>query len=70
MSTAARVAPTFPDSIFRAYDIRGVVPKTLTAETAYWIATLPPHVNITQLEIMPTCQGYGPLIIKRTPPAA
>ncbi len=31
------VAPTFPDSIFRAYDIRGVVPKTLTAETAYWI---------------------------------
>ncbi|MBN2990760.1 phosphomannomutase/phosphoglucomutase [Pseudomonas cedrina subsp. fulgida] len=37
MSTAARVAPTFPDSIFRAYDIRGVVPKTLTAETAYWI---------------------------------
>ena len=37
MSTAARVAPTFPDSIFRAYDIRGVVPKTLTAESAYWI---------------------------------
>ena len=37
MSTAARVVPTFPDSIFRAYDIRGVVPKTLTAETAYWI---------------------------------
>jgi len=37
MSTAARVAPTFPDSIFRAYDVRGVVPKTLTAETAYWI---------------------------------
>jgi len=37
MSNAARVAPTFPDSIFRAYDIRGVVPKTLTAETAYWI---------------------------------
>lgn len=37
MSNAARVAPSFPDSIFRAYDIRGVVPKTLTAETAYWI---------------------------------
>ena len=37
MSNAAPVAPTFPDSIFRAYDIRGVVPKTLTAETAYWI---------------------------------
>jgi 3-hydroxy acid dehydrogenase/malonic semialdehyde reductase len=35
------------------------------AETAYWIATLPPHVNINQIEMMPTCQGYGPLNIKR-----
>ena len=26
--------------------------------------------SVTQLEIMPTCQGYGPLNIKRTPPAA
>lgn len=43
MSTAARVAPTFPDSIFRAYDIRGVVPKTLTAETAYWIGRAIAH---------------------------
>ena len=49
----------------------GTVPLTAEdiAETIYWIATLPPHVNITQLEIMPTCQGYGPLNIKRTPPA-
>ncbi len=37
MSSPASVAPKFPDSIFRAYDIRGVVPETLTAETAYWI---------------------------------
>ncbi len=37
MSSPASVPPHFPDSIFRAYDIRGVVPKTLTAETAYWI---------------------------------
>ncbi|AZC21551.1 phosphomannomutase/phosphoglucomutase [Pseudomonas sp. MC042] len=37
MSTAAKVAPKLPDSIFRAYDIRGVVPETLNAETAYWI---------------------------------
>ncbi|MFS2018123.1 SDR family oxidoreductase [Massilia sp. CT11-108] len=35
------------------------------AETAYWVATLPPHVNINQIEMMPTCQGYGPLNIKR-----
>ncbi|MQU04558.1 phosphomannomutase/phosphoglucomutase [Pseudomonas helleri] len=37
MSSPASVAPKFPDTIFRAYDIRGVVPQTLTAETAYWI---------------------------------
>lgn len=37
MTSPASVAPKFPDSIFRAYDIRGVVPQTLTAETAYWV---------------------------------
>lgn len=37
MNTPAKVAPKFPDSIFRAYDIRGTVPEFLNAETAYWI---------------------------------
>lgn len=54
MSTAI-VAPKFPDSIFRAYDIRGVVGDTLSAETAYWIgraigsqslAQGEPHVSV------------------------
>ena len=36
------------------------------AETAYWIATLPAHINVNRIEMMPTCQGYGPLNIKRT----
>jgi NADP-dependent 3-hydroxy acid dehydrogenase YdfG len=35
------------------------------AATAYWIATLPPHINVNQIELMPTCQGPGPLAIKR-----
>lgn len=39
------------------------------ADTAYWIATLPPHVNINYIEMMPTCQGFGPLNIKRNPQA-
>ena len=43
--------------------------QPLTAEdianTAYWIATLPAHININQIEMMPTCQGFGPLTIKR-----
>ena len=38
------------------------------ADTAYWIATLPAHVNINHLEMMPICQGYGPLAIKRKLP--
>src|SRR5690606_8382691 len=37
MSNPAQVPPKFPDSIFRAYDIRGTVPEFLNAETAYWL---------------------------------
>ncbi|WP_024666722.1 phosphomannomutase/phosphoglucomutase [Pseudomonas syringae] len=37
MNSPASVAPILPDTIFRAYDIRGVVGDTLSAETAYWI---------------------------------
>ena len=46
----------------------GTTPLTAEdiANTAYWIATLPAHVNINRIEMMPTCQGYGPLNIKRT----
>ena len=46
----------------------GTVPLTAEdiAETAWWIATLPPHININQLELMPTCQGYGSIAIKRS----
>lgn len=45
----------------------GTVPLTAKdiAETAYWIATLPAHVNINYIEMMPTCQGFGPFAIKR-----
>ena len=45
----------------------GTVPLTADdiAESAYWIATLPPHVNINYLEMMPTCQGFSPFTIKR-----
>ena len=45
----------------------GTVPLTAAdiAATAYWIATLPPHININQLEMMPTCQGFSPFNIKR-----
>ena len=46
----------------------GTVPLTAEdiANTAFWVATLPAHININRIEMMPTCQGYGPLNIKRT----
>jgi 3-hydroxy acid dehydrogenase / malonic semialdehyde reductase len=33
------------------------------AEIAYFVATLPEHVNINSLEVMPTCQAWGPFAI-------
>lgn len=38
------------------------------AETVFWAATQPPHVNINRIELMPTTQAPGPLIVHRTPP--
>lgn len=35
------------------------------AETIWWVAARPAHVNITALEIMPTCQSHGPLRIHK-----
>ena len=46
----------------------GTVPLTAEdiAEAAAWAIGLPPHMNINRMEIMPTCQAPGPLVIKRT----
>ena len=35
------------------------------AEAVAWIVNLPPHVNIDRVEMMPTCQGPGPTVVKR-----
>lgn len=45
----------------------GTVPLTAVdiANTAYWIATLPTHINVNYIEMMPTCQGFSPFTIKR-----
>ena len=46
---------------------QGTQPLTAAdvAEAAYWVATLPPHININGIEMMPTCQGFSPFTIKR-----
>ena len=35
------------------------------AEATYWITTLPAHVNINTLAMMPTAQAFGPLAVHR-----
>lgn len=35
------------------------------AETVHWVTHLPPHVNINVVSMMPTCQAFGPLTVKR-----
>ena len=45
----------------------GTVPLNAVdiADTAFWIASLPAHININYIEMMPTCQGFSPFTIKR-----
>ena len=54
------------DAAAKVYE--GTQPLTAEdiADTAYWIATLPAHININRIEMMPTCQGFAGLAIKRT----
>ena len=35
------------------------------AEAVAWVVGLPPHMNVNRMELMPTCQGPGPFVIKR-----
>jgi len=46
----------------------GTTPLTAEdiAETISWILSLPQHVNINRVEMMPTCQAAGGLTVKRT----
>jgi NADP-dependent 3-hydroxy acid dehydrogenase YdfG len=55
------------DAAAAAKVYEGTVPLSADdiAESAYWVATLPAHVNINCIEMMPTCQGFSPFNIKR-----
>ena len=35
------------------------------AEIVFWVASLPSHVNINSLEVMPTNQSWGPFAVQR-----
>lgn len=36
------------------------------ADTVYWVATRPAHININTLSLMPSCQAFGPLAVHRS----
>ncbi|HKB83208.1 MAG TPA: SDR family NAD(P)-dependent oxidoreductase [Burkholderiales bacterium] len=46
---------------------KGANPMTADniAETLFWIATLPPHMNINRIELMPVNQSFSPFQIHR-----
>lgn len=37
------------------------------ADIIYWVTSVPPHVNINAVEVMPVCQSCGPFAIYREP---
>jgi 3-hydroxy acid dehydrogenase/malonic semialdehyde reductase len=49
----------------KVYD--GTQPLTAEdiAETIYWVCSVPKHVNINTLELMPTCQAWSPFAVNR-----
>ncbi len=48
---------------------RGTEPLTPAdiAEIVHWVTSVPPHVNINSVEVMPVCQGCAPFAIHRRP---
>ncbi len=44
--------------------VRPLTPEDI-AEIVHWTVNLPPHVNINRVEVMPVCQGWGPLAVSR-----
>jgi 3-hydroxy acid dehydrogenase/malonic semialdehyde reductase len=43
---------------------QSLVPEDI-AETASWIVSLPDHMNVNRIELMPSCQANGPFAVKR-----
>jgi NADP-dependent 3-hydroxy acid dehydrogenase YdfG len=50
----------------QVYDkVQPLTPEDI-AESVYWSASLPAHVNINRIELMPTCQSFAPLTISKS----
>jgi 3-hydroxy acid dehydrogenase/malonic semialdehyde reductase len=56
------------DEVQKAKVYEGIQPMTPDdiAETIFWSCTLPRHVNINRMQMMPIMQAFGPIAAKRT----
>jgi len=50
------------DSVYEGY--QALTPEDI-AETIRWVVSLPTHININSMEIMPTCQASGGLALAK-----
>ncbi|MBW2604295.1 MAG: SDR family oxidoreductase [Deltaproteobacteria bacterium] len=50
----------------KVYDGTQPIKPEDIAEMVHWVVSLPPHVNINCLEVMPVCQTWGPLAVHRS----
>ena len=66
------VAPSFPMSALKAMTVKrktyqntvALTPEDVS-EAVWWVSTLPAHVNINTLEMMPVTQSYAGLNVHR-----
>jgi 3-hydroxy acid dehydrogenase/malonic semialdehyde reductase len=49
----------------RLYEGANALTPQDVAESVFWVATLPAHVNINTIEMMPVSQSFGPLPVYR-----
>ena len=56
------------DAAKKAQVYEGIQPMTPDdiAETIFWSCTLPRHLNINRMQMMPVMQAFGPIAAKRT----
>lgn len=49
----------------KVYDGTHPITAEDIAEMVHWVVTLPPHININRLEVMPVCQTWGAFAVHR-----
>jgi 3-hydroxy acid dehydrogenase/malonic semialdehyde reductase len=55
----AKAAAVYKDTLTPALSAADV------ADAVAYVAGLPRHVNVNSIQLMPVCQAFGPLAVKR-----